>query len=1097
MARAREKSGRRRTAREFEPGETQAALASFDRRTFLKLMGAGAALAGSGSLAGCWKPQPVEYILPYVDSPEGEVPGIPRFYASGIPTGGFTCGLGRGVIVEHHEGRPTKIEGNPRHPSSLGGTDTFMQAAILQLYDPDRSRQPLQGNDAITWGGVLGKLRQFIHARGGAEKLRLRLLTGTLASPQLADQLAQLRTIYPNFQWHEHEASGRENSRAGLRRALGRPVTPLYDFTQARRILSLDAHFLAEEVAGGCAAGGSVRYAREFAHHRRIPFHDFGPNQTHSPATPAGTQPTGETGLTPQTMTRLYVVETTPTFTGAVADHRLGIRPAMLAAVAAELARGIQGNAGGGSLPDPIANWVRAAAADLKEAGNAALVLAGESAAPEIHALAVAINARLGSIGHTVRYLEPVETLPDENAGTLAALTQAMQSGDVDLLLILDTNPAFTASGDIPFASTLEDFSRDPNHLALHLGGWVDETATRCTLHVPLAHALEAWGDVRGHDGTISLIQPMIEPLFSAKSAPEMFAALLAIGIGTGGRGSSDLSAGDLYAGGYELLRRFWTAQWSSLSPGDREMRWRKALRDGILENTAAPEAANLQPRPLETALTDIAALEKAPIPGSIEISFRPDPALGDGRWANHPWMQELPKPITHLTWDTVALLSPATATRLGIRWNGHDSREEIPVLKFSLGQAIVEMPAWIEPSQPEGVICLHFGGGRSTGGQILQGVGADVYPLRRQSALWSASDIRITLTKKRHAPACTRPQQVEVDRDIVRSRTLDQLPAQPTAIQTPDLYSTTTIQEGPDKGKAVHLSLYEEYQFDGYKWGMVVDLSACIGCGTCVIACQSENNSPTVGKEQVRRGREMHWMRIDSYQGDAATRSWQNLDDNPRIRFQPMFCQHCENAPCEVVCPVEATSHSDEGINEMTYNRCIGTRYCSNNCPYKVRRFNFLQYNPHDVLTLNMQKNPNVTVRSRGVMEKCTFCIQRINIARIDAKKAWAQEATAAPELRKAVEMRTPAPDPYFPVKPLPRMRLQTACQQACPTEALIFGDINDTAAAAYRLKYQQPWAAIDYGVLAELNTQTRTSYLERIDNPNPAIKKTAGGAS
>ena len=527
MDRGRGKSRRMDGSREFEPGETEAALAAYDRRTFLKLMGASAALAGAGSLSGCWKPQPVETIVPYVNSPEGEIPGIPRFYASPIPTGGFLCGYGRGVIVEQHEGRPTKIEGNPLHPSSLGGTDIFMQAAILQLYDPDRSKEALEGNNAITWGGVLGRLRQFMQARGGPEKLRVRLLTGTVASPMFAAPLVGLRRVFPNFVWHEHEAAGRENSRAGLRRALGREVTAVYDFTKARRIFSIDAHFLAEEQAGGCGAGGSVRYAREFAHRRRIVFHDFGPNQTHPSKAVVGAQAAGETGINQQTMGRLYVAESVPTYTGAVADHRLGIRPGMLATVAGELGRCIRGGRGGGNLPKEIADWVRAAAADLKEAGKEGLVIAGESVGPEVQALAHAINAELGSVGGAVRYVEPVESISDEKEGTLGALTRALQGGEVDLLLVMDTNPAFSAPGDVPFAEALADFSRGTDRLALHVGGWVDETAQLCALHVPLAHSLEAWGDVRAHDGTVGLVQPLVEPLFGAKSAVEVMAASL------------------------------------------------------------------------------------------------------------------------------------------------------------------------------------------------------------------------------------------------------------------------------------------------------------------------------------------------------------------------------------------------------------------------------------------------------------------------------------------------------------------------------------------------------------------------------------------
>ncbi len=1098
---------------EFAPGETDESLAAFDRRTFLRLMGASAALAGAGELTGCWKPQPLERIVPYVNEPEGVIPGIPRFYASAIPVNGFACGIGRGVIVEQHEGRPTKIEGNPLHPSSLGGTDIFMQASILQLYDPDRSPSPLRGKNPITWGGVLEGLRSFVRERGLGAKVRLRILTGTLASPMLTGQLQTLAKIFPHFQWHTHDVLAATNARAGQLQAFSAPVTPVYDFTRIRRMVSIDAAFLAEEAGG---TGAAVRYAREFAHARRLRFQDFGPNQTHTASADTGgivgtSGIAGTAGLaggapTAESMPRFYTAQSTVSYTGAVADHRLLIKPEMGTAILAAIARALgdassTAPASAAALPRDAATWVQAAAADLKTAGPAGIVLVGEYLPPEAHALGYAINAALGSAGTGVKYLEPIDQIPDDKNGTLAALTSAMNSGEVDLLLILDTNPAFTASADLQFAQALSRFTADPSRLSLHAGGWDDETAELSGWHVPLAHALEAWGDVRGHDGTVSIVQPLIEPLFSAKSAIEIFAAFSAIGLEISAGAIDEASAADLYSGGYDLLRRFWLNNWKSLSPGDREMRWKKTLRDGVLDNSAAAEAKIPHTLTLAEALQAAANLEQAALQNAalsatqIDLAFRPDPAIGDGLWANHPWMQELPKPLTRLTWDNVALLSPATAQTLGLPWAGHESRETVPGLLITVAGKTIEIPAWIQPGQPDGVVTVYLGGGRRTGGKLLTGVGVDVYPLRNQNGLWTvpAKNVVIKKSDRLFALACTQPQQILENRtDIVKSRPIAQMPAQPTTSQTPDLYSTQT-----ESGKPVHLSLYDEYKYIGYKWGMAVDLSACIGCSACVIACQAENNSPIVGKEQVRRGREMHWIRIDTYLGGPHVTDPSRLPSDPQVHFQPMFCQHCENAPCELVCPVEATSHSDEGINEMTYNRCIGTRYCSNNCPYKVRRFNFLQWNPHDVLTWNMQKNPNVTVRSRGVMEKCSFCIQRINRSRIDAKKAWARQSTGQALPHTApVEMRQIEAGGWNKPRDLPRLRFQTACQQACPTQALVFGDINDAGAWVTALKNRQPWAAIDYGVLTEYNTQPRTSYLERLENPNPDLApKPAGG--
>jgi molybdopterin-containing oxidoreductase family iron-sulfur binding subunit len=1045
-------------AREFEEGEADAALAGLDRRDFLKLMGASLALAGAASATGCSKPQPPEKIVPYVTQPEGLVPGVPRFYASALPLHGYA----RGIIVEQHEGRPTKIEGNPLHPSSLGGTDLFTQAAILDLYDPDRATAVMNVTQTQTWSTFVTALNTFLQNKGDPKQLRLRLLTGTITSPTIVAQIQLLHDLFPQLVWHQHESVGLCNTHAGTQRAFGRPLMPVYDFTAARRIISLDAHFLADDP-------GSVRYAREFAQRRRLPFKAMGPVNALAPEIKRAP-------LTADTMGRLYMAESTVTFTGARADHRLAVKSQDIPAVAALLADPSRAT----HLSPEAKAWAAAAMVDLRSAGSAALILAGENQPPEVHALAHALNASLGSVGTTVHYIDPVEATDNPS---LAELTAALHADEVDLLLILDSNPVYTSPADIPFAEALQNFSTRHDRLAVSLCSHPDETAELCRWTVPLSHPLEAWGDCRAHDGTASIIQPLIEPLYTSKSIIEFLGALLALG-----RGDSPP------IDGYDLVRAHWFSTWKSATPADSEMRWRKSLHDGMIPDTTAATIQVAPVKDLRAALADLEPLLK-PSTG-IELNFRPDPSVHAGEQANNPWLQELPKPLTRLTWDNAALVSPATAARLGLSEtadSSHESRVHQPVIRLSTPAGSLEAPVWIQPGQPDDAITLYLGGGRRRGGHVLAKAGVDIAPLRSTQNLWNVAAVHIEKLPRTYQLACTQNHQVMDGRDIVRERPIAKLPAPDVPPTSPDLYSSQKDKDG----STVHLSLYGEYRYAGYKWGMVIDLSACIGCNACVIACQAENNIPVVGKEQVLRGREMHWIRIDAYYGTADTTSLADANavggggGGPKMLFQPMACQHCEDAPCEVVCPVEATSHSDEGLNDMTYNRCVGTRYCSNNCPYKVRRFNFLQYNDHDQLTWNMQKNPNVTVRSRGVMEKCTYCVQRINRARIDGKRDWSLNDAVG----KPTELRTIENDGWVTPEKLPRLKVITACQQACPAEAIVFGDMNDTQSAVHLLKTRSTWAAIDYGVLTELNTQPRTSYLERLANPNPALSHLRGG--
>ncbi len=1053
-------------SREFEPGELEEALRGFDRRTFLKVMGAG--LAMTGMLEGCAKPQPQEKIVPYVNQPEGLVPGGKLFYASALPLNGW----GHGVVVEQHEGRPTKIEGNPDHPSSLGGTNVFMQAAVLDLYDPDRMKQVGFVNQVESWEGFLGAAREFVQKKGGAGNVRLRVLTGTETSPTLARLMGELKKTYPAMVWHTFDAAGRGNSGAGVARVYGRPLTPVYDFLQAKRIFSLDSHFLMEEP-------GSVRYAREFAHLRRVPFKKMGPVESLAKAVEMPR-------VTEEEMSRLYMVESTVTFTGARADHRLGLKSGEVAKIAALLAD----EGAGADLSDEVKRFVAVAREDLRKAGKHALVIAGEHQPAEVHAVAHAMNAALGAVGTTVRYVERVEVSPESGAETaLNALVKAMRGGEVDVLLILGVNGVYAAPGELGFGEALRVFSMlkgygTPERMAVYVGKHEDETAELCAWRVPVSHALESWGDVRGHDGTASVVQPLIEPLFGSKSAIEVVAGLIGVGAGRDGL---------LEVDGYELVRETWFENWGDVSAEEKEKRWHATLHDGVVTESAPATVQVTAGRDARAAAGELAGLIARKETG-VELNFRVDPSVGTGEWANNGWLQELPKPLTRLTWDNAALMSPKMAERLGIvsaedKEYEHKMRERHPYVEIAAASGKLKVPVWVQPGQPEDVVTVHVGYGRWRGGSVMQGVGVDVNPVRPVGA-WRVAGVQVKNVGGEHTFACTQNTQVTAARDLVREREVGKLPGGAGIEdrgETPDLYST----EKDKDGGRVHLSLYDEFRYTGYKWGMVIDLSACIGCNACVVACQSENNIPVVGKEQVLRGREMHWIRIDAYYGEKETMTLgeASAGREMRMHFQPMLCQHCENAPCEVVCPVEATSHSDEGLNEMTYNRCVGTRYCSNNCPYKVRRFNFYQYNSHEQTPLNLQKNPNVTVRSRGVMEKCTYCVQRINEARINGKREWARNDAAG----LPTEMRKPVVDGWLPggaAEGLPRLRVVTACQQACPTEAIVFGDMNDAEALVYLLKTKKPWETVDYGVLTELNTQPRTSYLERIENSNPALR-------
>jgi MoCo/4Fe-4S cofactor protein with predicted Tat translocation signal len=942
---------------------------NLSRRDFLKILAAPLALAG---LSACL-PQPEERLMPYAVAPEDLVPGEPLFFATAMELDGYA----RGLLARSSMGRPIKIEGHPNHPASLGATDVFAQAAILNLYDPERARAITHQGRTQTWQTFLSDLAQAMDQQRQNEGAGLRLLTQTITSPTLASQIANLLGQFPQAEWHQYTSVSRDNVRAGANLAFGEYVETHYRFNQAAVILSLDADFVLWEP-------GNLRYVRDFSTRRQV--------------------------FNGQTETnRLYVVESNLTNTGAIADHRLPIQASQIMGVAMEVAGYLGIPVPAAKDSQPIApDWIQSVVADLQENAGSSLVLAGPQQPPIVHALAHAMNQSLGNVGQTVVYTDPVEANPVDQGESLRALAEDLEAGQVDVLVILEGNPAYTAPADLEFARLLPEVG-----LSIYLGFYADETAALCDWHLPSTHFLEMWSDTRAFNGTVSLVQPLIQPMFGGKSAHEILAAI----------------SGERLIDGYLTVYRFWheRSQHEGMAETEFDHFWRQSLHDGFIAGTASPE------RPVELVI-DLSDAELYPPdrpanPQNLQLVFAPDPSVWDGCFANNSWLQELPRPMTKLVWDNAALISPVTAQSLDL--------ENEDVVELHYGERSLHTPIWILPGLPENSVILNLGYGRRQGGEVLREAGVNAYALRTSQAPWFDNGLEVTKTGERYPLVTTQDHQRMQGRDLVRSGTLAQFERDPSFAQR-----DVDVRDTP--------SLYPAWPYEGHAWGMAINLSACTGCNACVIACQAENNVPVVGKREVANAREMHWLRIDRYfQGAAA---------DPQIAFQPVLCMHCEQAPCEPVCPVNATVHSSEGLNEMIYNRCIGTRFCSNNCPYKVRRFNFYQYVEEDILPLKMLRNPDVTVRSRGVIEKCTYCVQRINAGRIQAK---------------------------MEDRPIRDGEVMTACQQACPANAIVFGDLNDPDSQVNQLKGQP----LNYGLLAELGTQPRTTYLARLRNPNPQL--------
>ncbi len=979
------------------------------RRNFMKVMGASFALAG---LAGCTK-QPDEPIYAYIKQPENLVIGVPMYFATAhpFPTGAIP------VLVRSDTFHPNKIEGNPEHSMSMGKADTYTQGSILDLYDPDRSQHVRFRGQNAEWPYFQQQFEAGVSQLQGGDGLYF--LSERTTSPSFAVQWKQLQAKFPQAKLVQYEPVSGDVARAATKAAFGDYYDAQYRLTDADVILSLDADFL-----GGIHFPGFLPLSRAYA-----------ARHTFTPGKP---------------MNRLYVVETTPTVTGFKAEHRLALKPTDVDALAGALA---SGNTAALTNPE-TQKFAAAVLADLKQTGGRYVVLAGPQSSRACHDASFALNAGMGAVGKTVVYTPPVDALPSEGNADLKGLVNAMNAGNVKWLVMLATNPLYNAPADLNFADA---FNKVPN--SVHLGSHVDETGFFSTWHIPKAHYLESWSDCRAYDGTITIVQPMIAPLYGGVTTHDVLNTLL----------NQSQSAYDVVA-----------ATAKTYIPGDFAMGWKKALHDGWVEGTAYQPVAGVG--------TPKAGSFQTPNAGTgdrMEIRFAADPSVYDGRFANNGWLQELPKQVTNMSWDNAALMSLNTMTKLGI--------EENEAIELDLDGRKLVTPVLMVPGHADGSVTLHLGlGRRAEAGRVGAGVGVNAYALRAADYPTAATGLSVTRSKGLYDLCVTKVHNIEhrgayaqrdlekkeldtkgtyslagheaMERSIIRYATVEEATKDPGYAHSGA--SETLVNKvgyNPQGEAPKHDESFfpDAWRYDEKDpswrtiqaaWALSVDLNSCIGCNSCIVACYAENNIAVVGREQVKVGRNMQWLRIDNYyEGDLHA---------PKAHFMPMMCQHCENAGCEQVCPVGATVHTPEGLNTMVYNRCVGTRYCSNNCVYKVRRFNFLLYSDYDTESYKFQRNPDVTVRSRGVMEKCTYCVQRIEEAKITADKEN---------------------------RPVRDGEILTACQQTCPTDAIIFGNKNDKSSKVAKRRESER----DYQAIGDLNYRPRTTYTAGVINPNPELAK------
>ncbi len=972
--------------REFSPGQLDVPT-GFQRRDFLQLMGASLALAG---LTACTE-KPVERILGYTKAPEGLAPGNPLHYATAYARDG----IGTGLLVTAWEGRPTKVEGNPSHPGSRGTTGPAEQALLLQLYDPSRARVLKERGAGRAWHSFRESMSQRASVWSPSGGASLHFLVEPSSSPTVLALRQEILARFPKARIHAYASAPRDNIYEGARWAFGAPLEAHLDVERADVILSLDADFLE-------ARSENLAATRGFAARRDL-------------KSSAG-------------MNRLYVVEPRLSITGGMADHRLRSRSSDIEGVAlavlAQLGKTVPALSRFSSVSGPAvsaetARFVKAVAKDLASKAGRSLVVVGERQSPLTHAVAHAINASLGNLGATVRFTEPVVDT-STGAASWQPLLEELRAGRVDTLVITANNPAFSAPADAGLATLLK---KVPN--VVYLGQYDDETGLLANWFVPAAHPFESWGDVRALDGTASIVQPLIAPLFNGLTEIELLQAFV---------DRPELKP-------HEAVRATWRTKGNS---ADFETAWETWLSVGVVPHTQSPFAS---PVLRADAVAQLAAAAK-PAPAGLEINFVTDYKVFDGRFGQNAWLQELPDPVSKVVWDNVALLSEATAAKLGVKTYDPLTYQH-DLVTLSVDGRSVEAPALIQPGCADDTVTVQLGYGKQVvelyfEADVPRVIGFNAARIRSSAAPWFQTGLLLASTGRTYTVATTQTQPTAADRPVALMQTVEEFQKDPEAVEQRRPMGKLKGNPLPTVQKPV------DYSQQQYKWGMSVDMSRCTGCSACVVACQAENNIPVVGKEQAAKGRVMQWMRMDRYYSGTA--------DDPEVVNQPMLCQHCEAAPCEYVCPVNATVHSDEGLNDMVYNRCIGTRYCSNNCPYKIRHFNYLHWTAERSQVERMIYNPDVTVRARGVMEKCTYCVQRIERARIVSR----------------LENRT-----------IRDSELVTACQQACPSEAIVFGSLNDPNSRVSQLQADQR----RFDVLHELNTRPRTTYLTKIKNPNPEL--------
>lgn len=1030
--------------REFPDGASS--LDGVDRRHFMKIMAASFALGGVG-LAGCRRPE--KHILPYGKSVEGVIPGLPLYFATSMPLRRSAVPL----LAETHQGRPTKLEGNPSYLSYGGASTLISQASVLELYDPDRAVSHRNKDAQIDNAAVATLLADLSKQYAAVKGEGLAFIADTSSSPTRAALVARLRTKFPSAIWAEYEPVQDEPPIEAARACFGTAVKPVYHFAKANRIVSIDSDFLSSEA-------GSLLYAREFSKGRRV-------TKAEDP------------------MNRLYVAESGFSLTGGMADHRLRLASSHMLALAAALAVKVTGSQDLEPLTrglDVKPEWIAECAADLLAHRGTSLVVAGAHQPAQVHAIVYAINAFLGNIGNTIDFL----AVERPACASLSDVAAAIKAGKVKTLFVLNGNPAYNAPADLDFASLMKTVPQ-----VLRYGYYPDETSAIAETHIAATHYLESWGDARTVDGTIVPVQPMILPLFDGLTEIEVLARL----------------AGETVFDPHALVFATITA----MTGGDAQKAFQRFLHEGLLEGSGYPKVQVAYDSKSAALLFKTPAKFEALNRDNLEVRFVADYKVDDGRFANNGWLQECPDPMTKISWDNAILVSPRLGKELGIEPNGSAlqiarketsdfdaGKESAPIFELVLGGRKVKGPVHIQPGLSNYTVVVALGYGRSQCGRVGTGAGFNAYAVRSSGAPHFDTGAKLVSTGERTHLANTQEHWSMEGRDIVREANLEEFEKNPAYVKAMGLETHSPPVYGKEgdklslaqKAKDIPRgnSLYKTPEFDGFhQWGMSIDLNVCTGCNACVVACQSENNIPIVGREQVLRGREMHWIRLDRYysdgKADAAAFGGEGnreLPEDPQVSLQPVACAQCELAPCETVCPVNATVHDNEGLNVMAYNRCIGTRYCANNCPYKVRRFNFFDWNQRELDKLylgplgpqgmpelvQMAKNPEVTVRMRGVMEKCTYCVQRIQNGKIQWKAKTARDGNPGDVV-------------------VPDGIIKTACQQVCPADAIVFGNILDEKSAVSQAKLRSQ----DYALLGYLNIRPRTSYLGKLRNPNPRM--------